>query len=279
VDNARKEEKKASLDYGRKVDAEAGVITSKIVDMIDVHEKPLKDIENREKERVIAHEKAYEGLTVYEHALEVDCHSITIKMLIEELRALEPDENYEEFTAAAIKAYKKSMAALESALKQAEVRESEQAELLKLRAEFEERDRQEREAQIAKDAAEKAEREAQAKVDQAERDKQQAIEREEQLKRDAEAAEQRRIDEVKQAEENQKKAVAEAEERTKRDAEQAEIREREEADKREANQKHKAKVNNEAVAALVAGGIPKDVAKDVVTLIAKREIPNVVISY
>ncbi|MFB6449293.1 hypothetical protein ACFDR1_16895, partial [Bradyrhizobium sp. 1AS5L] len=52
-----------------------------------------------------------------------------------------------------------------------------------------------------------------------------------------------------------------------------------ETEKREADTKHRAKVNNAAVAALVKGGIAEEAAKAVITLIAKRQVPAISISY
>lgn len=278
IEKARKDEKQSSLEYGRKVDDEAREIASEVEKMIELHDKPLKAIEQKEKDRKAAIQGRYDEI-VGIRQVQMHGDSELISEHIGDLKKLEPDDTFDEYMAEATREFKLSMQYLQDALKVAETAEAERAELERLREEQAAREQKEREEQIAKDATAMAEREARQKIEQAEREKQQAIEREEQLKRDAEAAEQRRIDDQKQAEEDQKKAVAEAEERTKREAEQAEIREREEADKREANRKHKATVNNEAIDALVAGGISKTAAKAVVTLIAKREIPNVAISY
>ena len=51
VDAARKAEKDASLQYGRRVDSEAKEIITQIEDMIAVHESPIKEIEEREAAR------------------------------------------------------------------------------------------------------------------------------------------------------------------------------------------------------------------------------------
>ena len=290
VDKVRKEQKQASLEYGRRVDGQAKEIISQIESMIEVHQQPIDEIENKEKERVIAHEAAYERLLAFEPLANLPESSDSFKQIIHDLKALEPDEHYEEFTGAALTAYKKSLTALESALQKAEQREAEQAELEKLRAEKEERDRKEREERIAREATEAAERKAETdkieaeriareNAERLEREKQEAIEREERAKRDAEESERRHIEERKQVEERAKKAVAEAEEKQKQDALAAARLERQEAEKREANKKHKAAINNSAVDALVAGGVSKTAAKDAITLIAKREIPNVTISY
>ena len=290
VDKARKIEKEQSLKYGRQVDLEAKEIIVQIESMIDIHQKPIDEIENKEKERVAAHEAAYTMIIKFEALATLSESAGSFKQMIHDLKALEPDEHYEEFTGAAITAYKKSLTALESALQKAEKREAEQTELEKLRAEKEERDRVEREKRIARQATEAAERKAETNkieaeriarenAERLEREKQEALKREEKAKRDAEEAERRHVEERKQAEERAKKAVAEAEEQQKQIALAAARFSREEAEKRETNKKHKAAINNSAVDALVAGGVSKTAAKDVIRLIAKREIPNVTISY
>ena len=48
VESVRKEEKAASLAYGRRVDAEAKAIIGEIEDMIEVHERQIKEIEEAE---------------------------------------------------------------------------------------------------------------------------------------------------------------------------------------------------------------------------------------
>ena len=52
VDKARVHEKAVSLEYGRRVDAEAKEIIAEIETMMEVHEAPLLEIERREKVRV-----------------------------------------------------------------------------------------------------------------------------------------------------------------------------------------------------------------------------------
>lgn len=78
--------------------------------------------------------------------------------------------------------------------------------------------------------------------------------------------------------------------RIKYDAEQAELAERQrqadeqaeierQASLREKDKAHKAAINNAALAAFIAGGMTEECAKLAVTLIAKRAIPNIAISY
>ena len=70
--------------------------------------------------------------------------------------------------------------------------------------------------------------------------------------------------------------LAEAERQRQAD-EQARIER--EAKAREADKAHKKTVNNEALAALVAGGMPEECAKQAITLIAQRRIPHISINY
>ncbi|MNH42421.1 hypothetical protein D3C79_1041170 [compost metagenome] len=85
-------------------------------------------------------------------------------------------------------------------------------------------------------------------------------ERQAAVRRQEEAAEQARQDERRRA-----------------DAAAAEILRQQEA--READKAHKAKINRAALEALIAGGMPEACAKQAVTLIAQRKIPNISISY
>ena len=203
--------------------------------------------------------------------------------------------------------------------KEAELARQEEERRQKAEAERLERERIEREEQMKRDAAEaakkQAEAEAQAKIAEAERKEREAQEAAARAERDRVAAEERaKIEkemaakEAERKEQEAKDAAAQAErdrlaaeERAKVEKElavkEAERKAREEADRKErerlaeqARQKaedearqadvaHKKKLNNEAVAALVANGIEQDQAKQIITLIAKGLIDNVTINY
>lgn len=149
-----------------------------------------------------------------------------------------------------------------------------------------EEQRKEREEQIRREAQEAAERKAKQDAERIEREKAEAIARAEQAERDRVAAEERAKVEAELAE----KRRIEAEAKAKRDAAEAAERARlaeiqrqadeakrveDEAKAREANKQHKAKVNNEMLAAFVAAGLAEDQAKLAVTALAKGEIPHV----
>ncbi|NDF48041.1 MAG: hypothetical protein EB158_07680, partial [Nitrosopumilaceae archaeon] len=62
-------------------------------------------------------------------------------------------------------------------------------------------------------------------------------------------------------------------------AEAARLAEAEETRLRESNRAHKAKINGDAVTALVTAGLSEAAARAAIVAIAKGEVPNVRISY
>lgn len=182
------------------------------------------------------------------------------------------EEAFNEYQGAAAELKAKAIAVLTERVAAAEKREAEAAELARLRAEAEERARKDREAEIAREAAENAKREAEAK---AEAERLAAQKREDDLKAAAAKAEQDRRDAEQRAADAEKaaKEKAEREAKAKADAEEADRM------RREQDKAHKARINREAMAALIYGGIDEAIAKQVLTLIIKREVPHVHISY
>ncbi|WP_157066595.1 hypothetical protein [Hyphomicrobium sulfonivorans] len=190
-----------------------------------------------------------------------------------EIERIEVTEaSFNEYSGAADELKAKAIAVLTERITAAETREAEAAELARLRAEAEERARKDREAEIARKAAEDAKREAEAK---AEAERLAAQKREADLKAAAEKAEQDRRDAEQRAADAEKKAKEDAERdaKAKADAEEAERK------RREQDTAHKARINREAMTALIHGGIDEAIAKQVLTLIIKREIPHVSIAY
>lgn len=196
--------------------------------------------------------------------------------------------------------------------------DAEKAELDRLRKEEEARLQKERDERIAAEAAEKAKKEAEEKAaedariakEKADKDRREAEENAENERKakekamqeaaDADArakkAEEDRIAAEKKAEED-RKAAAEKAEQDKKEAEEkarqdernraaaAKKKEDDEAAARAADKAHKAKINNEALAAIIQAAaidnynIPPASAQAIVVAIAKGEIPNVTIKY
>jgi hypothetical protein len=290
---------------------------------------PLTEFENREKERVAAHEAALAAISeapgwgVSETAFE----------LTERLEYLEnyPARDWQEFAQRAADALSAEIARTRMLKEAAEKREAEAAELERLRAKQAERDRQEaarlqaeREALIAAEAAERArveaERKAREEREAAERAAAAEVARIEREAREAAEAAQRERDriaaEARAAEERALRAEAdrlaseqrakEAAEKAERDRTAAEIAaveaerrraaqkaeaERIEAERRAANLAHRKRINNEALADIVASlahtdidyndgpDIATQIAKAVVAALAKGEIRHCTISY
>ncbi|HEN3233962.1 TPA: cell envelope biogenesis protein TolA [Yersinia enterocolitica] len=120
---------------------------------------------------------------------------------------------------------------------------------------------QERAEQTAKDAAAKAERDAKELAERVGREKQEAI--------DAEKRKAQQEAERVQREAKQKEDVRLAEEKRVAD----------EAAKRAADVEHRRTINRQAVADLIANGLPEDCAQKCVAAIAKNLISSVRITY
>ncbi|MEN5107673.1 hypothetical protein ABE521_02255 [Pseudomonas sp. TWI672] len=224
-----------------------------------------------------------------------------IRFKIENAEAVVIDEGFEEFEAEAHQVKAKTLESLRASLARQEKYEAEQAELERFRAETAAREQKEREERIAREAAERARMEAEQKA-QAEREAAQRREleahaaaerREQELKLQAEQAErarlqaeadrvaaEQRMEQERQAAARRAEEAAEQarqDERRRADAAAAEILRQQEA--READKAHRASINRAALDAFVAGGMTEECAKQAVTLIAQRKIPNIAISY
>jgi hypothetical protein len=261
---------------------------------------PLTDFENKEKDRVAGHEKALADLKA-NWVMHPDATSENFCAAVHDVNEFHQGRDWEEFGKAADGVRNEVIATLMESLKGREKYEADQAELARLRAETEAREKKEREDAIAKEAADRAKKQAEEEAErvakaeservQAERealekearDRELALEKQAQAEREArEKAEQDAADAKvaeKQAKADAEKAALEATEQEKRRAYDAALREEEEAKLREQNKAHRAKINNDAAAALVAAGLSEDLAKAAVVAIAKREIPHVTISY
>lgn len=219
-----------------------------------------------------------------------DLSAAGIQVQINNLQTVTVDEQLEEYEAEAHRAKARALEILTAALVVREKYEADQNELARLREEAEARRIQDEKDRIAREAAERATREAEAKA-QAERE---AAEKRE---ADAKAAQAKAEQDARDAAERQRQAEERAEaerlasiERSRKAAEDARLaeverqhqereREAEEQRKREADKKHKAKINNDAMTAFIAGGLTAEAAKLAVVLIASHKVPAVRIEY
>lgn len=291
VERVRKAEKEESLNYGRLIDAQAKEIVCEIEAMIEVHEAPIRQIEEEEAARIAGHQSRIQEIKSFINPDWACMSSDSLNDSLHELELLEPDESFEEFTAEAITAFKQANEYLLGLHAASAKREHDQAELESLRKAQVEREQKEREEKLLREASAKAEADKQAAV-QAEKDKAERarIEAEQKAERDRLAAENARL----AAEAKQKAEVAklerekiEAQQRADNAAKAAreKIRLEQEAQaaesaRREANVQHKRKINQEALADLIRiCKLSDQQAKDVVSAIAKSEIAHIKISY
>ena len=243
---------------------------------------PLTEWEEAEKARVKGHQDRIDIIKSLSRDLD-GITSETLKQLIDESEKFDT-ATFEEFEGEAAAALLLTQKTLRDALQRRLDFEAEQARLEQQRQEQEaERQRLER-ARIEQEAADKARREAEAKA-QAEREAAQRREVEarmaqERAEREAEEAKQRAIRAEQKAKDDAEQAARDTEARLKREAEQKAAAEAAELAKREADKKHRAKVNNEAVSALMADNfLSESQAKAVVSLIVKNKVPHIKISY
>ena len=305
---------KPGRDYLRRLKEMPKVVEAELRDFVtkmdalrDETRRPLTEWEAAEDARIDRHNYRLNWLKTLADDLG-ELSSLHIKGLIAEAEGMQLGAHWEEFEAEAANAKDKVLSTLRAALQKREQFEAEQAELARLRREAEERAEQDR-IRAAQEAAveaerqrvaqeQQAEREAAAKREQDLKDQAAAQEREAenqrlQLKLQAEQAERARIqaeaDRVaaEQSAEQERQAAARRaeeaaeharqEERRRADAAAAEILRQQEARERDKN--HRRNINRAALEAFVAGGMTEECAKQAITLIAERKIPNIQISY
>lgn len=289
LDNAGKELVAELKEVPKKIDAER----KRMRDLLDAWQadvrRPLTEWEEAEAARVERHTDAINHMKSLTVGLE-SFDSTSISNRITESEAFVIDDSWEEFEAEAHRVKAASLATLREALAGRQKYEAEQAELERLRAEAAAREQKAREERIAREAAEAerlaAERRAKEERDAATRReaeaKAAAERRELELKLQAEHAEREKVEAQRRAEQAERDAQARAEaaaaaERQRQADEQARIQA--EAEAREKDKAHKKAINNEALAALIAGGMPEECAKQAITLIAQRKVPHIVIQY
>ncbi|HFX6345761.1 TPA: hypothetical protein ACIFDL_000298 [Acinetobacter nosocomialis] len=240
--------------------------------------------EQAEKDRVEKHQQVITGLK--NNALVSSEATVSdIKEVISIVENTIVDSSLEEYEQEAKIAKLETLEKLRTTLSTREQYEAEQAELERLRKAEQERLQREHEERVAYEAAEKArleaERKAKEEAERVEREKQEAIAKAEREKREAAEREARLVAE-KEAAELRAQHAAEAE-RKRIEAEQAAKleAERKAEEARLANRAHMKKINNEALSAMMYGvpGLTEEMAKELIRLIAKNEVPNISIKY
>ncbi|MEJ5137764.1 MULTISPECIES: hypothetical protein [Acinetobacter] len=246
--------------------------------------------EQAEKDRVAKHEGAIETIKAYFAPTFID--SENIKLSIQHVENTVIDSSYEEFENQAKIAKFETLELLKKALADREKYEAEQAELERLRQAEIERQQKERDEKIAREAADKARVEAEAKAladrKRVEQEKLEAEQREARLKLEKEQAElreqqlkQQAIEREKQAEIDRQKAVEAERLRIEQEAKAKEDAERKAEEARIANREHMRSIHKEVTKALLGlnTGLSDVQIKDLITAIAKNQIPHISIKY
>lgn len=247
--------------------------------------------EQAEKDRVKKHEDAIESIK-NNACYYIDTTLVELKQSLVFAEQVIVDESFEEYQEQAKIAKYEAIELLRVAVANREKYEAEQAELERLRQAEQVRIQQERDAQIAREATEKANREAaqkaQLEAERVQREKLESEQREARLLAEKEAAVLREQalkiqaeQQAKQAEIDKQQAIeAERKRIEQQQAAQAEAdREAEEA--RLANVEHMRTINREVFAAIesLSLGIRGAQIKELITAIAKNQIPHVSIKY
>ena len=285
VEKPGREYLKRLKEMPKVVEAELREFVTSMDDLRDAVRKPLTDWEAAEEARVADFKGRIEDLKLFA-VISDDLRSAGVQVQIDNLKCVDVNESWQEFEAEGHRTKAASLEALEQELVKRKAREAEQAELERLRAEREAQAQREREAQLVREAEERARREAEQAA-QAEREA--VIRREAEakarvlyLKQQAEAAEREKAEAEQRAMQAEIDAQAKAEQAAAAER-QRYLDEQREAAKaaalREADQANRAAVNRAALDAFIAGGLPEECAKQAVILIAKKQIPNITISY
>lgn len=300
LDNVGKDLVADLKEIPKKIDAERKRMRDTLDAWQEEVRRPLNDWQAAEDARVDAHNNAIAHLKL--NAQDLD--GIIAEDLVDRITKVEAvalGETWEEFEAEAARAKDDSLKVLRTALGARQQYEAGRAELARLRAEAEAREKRDREERIAREAAEQATREAEAKAQrerdaeaQRIRDEQAAAEKREndlrlqaaEAERRAEQAKREQI-EAEQKAEQERQAAARREEEAAEQARQDERRRADEAaaeilrqqQARERDQAHKIKIMGEAKEALMSMNITEELAKAIVLKIARREVPNITINF
>lgn len=275
IDKVRKLEKAESLAYGREIDSIAKSLSLELTEMIEVHEAPLKALEEKERVRIMSHDQQLEDLREFQCNTpfpEGTLYSETLKARLLTLRSFKIDNSYEEFEDEARAIQANAIDFLNKTILYEQKREAEKAELEQFYKDKAEREKVEREQlivqqAIAKQAEDAIKREAQIKAKQ---------------KVELARVEREKIEAITNAENNAKLKIEAERKKVQQAKEQADFNARVIADAeraRKANVEHRRTINAGLLKAFEDCGCQSFIAKTIISKIAKNEIKNVQLNY
>lgn len=247
--------------------------------------RPLDEWKAKEKSRVEAlTERLNKIKDQYEFPLEISSGElIARRALVNDYYDCSGGFDWQDFLKVAGEERDKALSLIDAKISQVKAQEEQAAELEKLRKEAAERAKKDEDERLRKEGEERARRELEEKAERDRKSQEDAIRAEQERAAKAEsdkiaaekAAQEARDNAEKQAKEAAEKARLE--EIARQEEESARIKTEKES--RERDKKHRAKINNEAVSAIVAMDFEEEDAKELITAIAKGKIPNVKIHY
>ena len=271
------------------IEAELRDWNQKMDSLRDEVRKPVTELEEKEKARIAALDQRLNEIHQIGSVAGLDIlPSETITAWIGKLEAISVDATWDEYQDRAALAKEAAKVKLEAFLQTRLTWEAQQAEIARLKAEQEEKDRIQREQQIAAQARHEAEQKAlrekleseqreQAAKDAAARAEREAVEAKERLVREQqESAERERLAAERAAEQERQRQIDE-QNRIAREDEQRKA----EAAAKAANVEHRRQYNREVIAAMQTA-LPNLSEQDAITLltaIVQQKVPHVTIQY
>ncbi len=248
------------------VDTERRKAREKLDELRDEIRAPLDEWELSEKQRKEAIDELIRSASALS-VVQIEDTSDEIRDRLDRLNEIDP-EDFQEERERGEKVVAMARAALQSRLEIVLVAEEERRELERLRKEKEE-------AAAAAEAAIQEERDKAIAAAAAAMAEEKAKAAEEEAARLAAELEKAKEEGERRAREREEKAKADEIDRQRRQKEAEE----EEARRREHDRENKRRIHGEILRAMVKHGLTQDVAKAVITAVAKKEIPHVTIAY
>ena len=231
------------------IEAELRDWVSKMDALRDEVRYPVTELEQKEKARIAALDQRLNEIHKIGSCAEFDVlPSETINAWIEKLDAIAIDATWDEYQDRASAAKEAAKVKLSSALQTRLTWEAQQAEIARLKAEQEEKDRIQREEQIAAQARHEAEQKALREKIAAEQREQAAKDAQLKAEADAKEAQQRLIREQQESAERERVAAEQAAERERQRIAQEEANRKAEEERRAADVEHRRTYNRETIA-------------------------------
>lgn len=286
IDGLGKELVDAEKEIPKRIDATRKRVRDFCEELQARVRQPLTDFENAEKDRVAALESRMTEIRNIPAKLQTiggtyQVDSVVVQRLIDTLDAIAIDDTWQEYKERAQVAKDAGLIELRKGLDVAKEREAQQAEIARLKAEQEEKDRIQREHQIAEQARHEAEQKALRDKIAAEQREQAAKDAQAKAEREAIEAKERLQREQQESAERERLAAERAAEQERQRIAQEEANRKAAEERRAADIEHRRTYNREVIAALQVA-LPSLSDQDAITLltaIIQQKIPHTSIQY